>query len=132
MADEPPDNLVARWRNGDPKAADELFHRYVDRLVALARSQISARMAQRVDAEDVVQSAYRCFFSLARAGRYDLECGGDLWRVLVRVTLHKLQGHVQRQSAQKRSAGRARNFGSEESLFGLQAHVPARDPAPED
>lgn len=132
MADDKPVDWVAQWRQGDQQAAGELYRLYVDRLVALARSQLSVRLAQRVDAEDVVQSAYRCFFAFAKEGRYDVERGGDLWRLLVTVTLHKLQQHVERQRAQKRSVEREASFGSEDSLLGIQAHVPARDPAPAD
>lgn len=132
MSNDQPADWVAQWRQGDQAAAGELYRLYVDRLIALARSQMSARLAQRIDAEDVVQSAYRCFFAFAKEGRYDVERGGDLWRLLVTVTLHKLQQHVERQRAQKRAADREESFGSEDSLLGLQAHVPARDPAPAD
>src|SRR5262245_5216743 len=65
-------DLLARWRNGDQQAAAVLFHRYADRLVALAKSRLSARLASRVDPEDVVQSVYRSFFVDARVGRYDV------------------------------------------------------------
>src|SRR5262245_34891463 len=82
--------LVARWQKGDQAAAAELFQRYAGRLVALARSQLSDKLAQRVDPEDVVQSVYRSFFVDSREGRYQVERGGDLWQLLVTMTLHKL------------------------------------------
>ena len=44
--------LVARWRNGDQEAASELFHRYFARLLALADSRLSAKLALRANAED--------------------------------------------------------------------------------
>src|SRR5262245_5701318 len=74
-------NLVARWRQGDQQAAAELFHRYASRLTALARSQLSGQLAHRIDPEDVVQSVCRCFFADTREGRYELQRGGDLWRL---------------------------------------------------
>ena len=40
------DSLLARCRNGDQQAAAELFRRYADRLIALARSRLSARLAR--------------------------------------------------------------------------------------
>ena len=46
-----------------------LFNRYAGRLTALARLRLSHAVAARVDAEDVVQSAYRSFFVLARNGK---------------------------------------------------------------
>ena len=57
--------LLARWREGDQQAEEELFSRYTTQLVALARSRLSPKLAGRVDAEDVVQSAYRSFFLAA-------------------------------------------------------------------
>ena len=123
-------DLVARWRRGDQQAATELFHRYAERLIALARSRLSAKLAQRIDPEDVVQSAYRSFFGDARDGRYHIHAGGELWQLLVTITLHKLQVQVQRNTRQKRSVDRERNFGSEDSLVGLQAQVLSQEPSP--
>jgi ECF sigma factor len=40
-------NLMARWRAGDQRAAEKLFRRYADRLIALARSRLSAKLSQR-------------------------------------------------------------------------------------
>jgi RNA polymerase sigma-70 factor (ECF subfamily) len=132
MADEASADLVARWRNGDQDAAHELFQRYANRLIGLARSRISAKLAPRIDPEDVVQSAYRSFFIDTRDGRFDVKNGGDLWQLLVTITLHKLQRQVQRFTAQKRAVGREQNFGSEDSLHGIQAEVLRDDPSPVD
>ena len=102
MIDERSGDLVARWREGNQQAAAELFHRYADQLIALARRRLGRDLRQRLDPEDVVQSVYRSFFAEARAGRFQLERGGDLWRLLVTITLHKLQNqgkHARRASA---------------------------------
>jgi RNA polymerase sigma-70 factor (ECF subfamily) len=128
--DERSIHLVERWRQGDQQAAGELFHRYADRLLALARSRLSEKLAGRVEPEDVMQSAYRSFFVGARDGRYDLERGGDLWRLLVAITLHKLQDQVKRHQAEKRAVNLEQGFGSEDSLHGIQPHVLANDPSP--
>jgi DNA-directed RNA polymerase specialized sigma24 family protein len=124
--------LVARWRQGDQRAADLLFQRYVQRLLALARRRLSPKLAQRLDPEDVVQSAYRSFFVGARAGRYVLERSGDLWRLLAAITLHKLQRQVEYHSAGKRDQGREQTFRPEDSLCGLAAEVVAHEPTPEE
>jgi RNA polymerase sigma-70 factor (ECF subfamily) len=87
-------------------------------------------MARRIDPEDVVQSAYRSFFDAARAGRYDVERGGDLWQLLVTIMLHKLQRQVERASTGKRAVDLERGFGSEDSFLGLQASALARQPSP--
>jgi RNA polymerase sigma factor (sigma-70 family) len=124
--------LLARWQKGDQQAATQLFQRYASRLVLLAKSQLSVKLAQRVDPEDVVQSVYRSFFVESRKGRYQLEHGGDLWQLLVTMTLHKLANEANRLGTQKRSLDRERNYGSEDSLFGLGAPKLARTPAPEE
>ncbi len=78
--DAPSADLMARWRGGDQEAAEILFRRYVERLLALARRRMTSELSRRVDAEDVVQSAYRTFFLGVLAGRF-IRCGrnGDLW-----------------------------------------------------
>src|SRR5262245_49776131 len=101
--DERSGDLLARWRTGDQQAAVELFRRYVDRLIALVRSRLSAKFSRRLDAEDVVQSVYRTFFAEARDCRFDLQHGGDLWRLLVTIALHKLQHQVRRNLRGKRT-----------------------------
>jgi len=59
-----------------------------------------------VDAEDIVQSAYRSFFVHAQSGEYQLTQSGDLWRLLASITLNKLYGQVERQTAAKRNPDR--------------------------
>ena len=61
--------LVAAWREGDQQAATALFERYAKRLIALANSRLSARLAARVDPQDVIQSVYCSFFVGARDNR---------------------------------------------------------------
>jgi RNA polymerase sigma-70 factor (ECF subfamily) len=124
--------LVARWRGGDQQAATELFQRYAQRLIGLARNHLSSRLSNRLDPEDVVQSVCRSFFTGARDGRYMLQQSGDLWRLLVAMTLNKLHDKARRHTAEKRSVDREASFGSEESLFGMQAEALAREPSPEE
>jgi RNA polymerase sigma factor (sigma-70 family) len=129
MADDAAD-LMARWRQGDQQAATELFQRYTDRLIGLARSRLSSCLAQRLDPEDVVQSAMRSFFSGTREGRYQLERGGDLWQLLVSITLHKLHKKVRRNTALKRDPGREQSFEAEANGPDLVDLLLAREPSP--
>lgn len=121
-------DLVLRWREGDERAADEIFGRYAERLLALARSRLSVQLARYLDAEDVVQSAYRSFFVGARDGKYVLRRSGDLWRLLVGITVHKLQHQVERRVAKKRAAARETPGNGLE----LNAMALAREPTPAD
>jgi RNA polymerase sigma factor (sigma-70 family) len=132
MADDEVAQLLARFRQGDPAAADAIFHRYVNRLVAFARTRLSAKLAQRVDAEDVVQSVYRSFFIRARDGQYTLDQSGDLWRLLATITLNKLHKQVEFHTAQKRAYDREQAIAAEESVVGVSAELLAREPSPAD
>lgn len=130
MCDEPSTELLARWRAGDEQAAAALFARYAEKLLARVRSQLSARLAARLDPEDITQSAWRSFFAGARADRYVFERSGDLWHLLAVIALHKLQRHVQYHTAAKRAVAREQPGASDSQLFGLPAAVIARDPEP--
>jgi eukaryotic-like serine/threonine-protein kinase len=126
MTDIPSAELLARYRGSrDEAAAEELFRRYSGRLIALARSRLSRALASRVDPEDVVQSAYRSFFLLAREEENLLRESGDLWRLLVRITLRKVYRSARRHRADCRSVERE-NAWSEETE--TAAH--SREPTP--
>ena len=95
--------LLERFREGDERAADALFARYFDRLTALARTRFASRLKRRTDPEDIVMSVYRSFFVGARAGRFTLRRGGDLWRLLAAITRHKLSRQLRHATADCRS-----------------------------
>ena len=101
--------LFRQLNEGENRAANEIFDRYVRRLIRLTRTRISSQMQSRFDPEDVVQSAYRSFFVHAANDEFVLERAGDLWRLLAGITIHKLQHQIARHSAAKRSVGRELN-----------------------
>jgi RNA polymerase sigma factor (sigma-70 family) len=98
--------LLELFQAGQSDAAAAIFDRYVVRLIALARARIGAKLQRRVDAEDVVQSAFRSFFVHAKADGYQLSLSGDLWRLLASITLHKLYGQIEKHSAARRTVRR--------------------------
>lgn len=112
--DEPSWWLLENYRTGDQRAATEIFRRYVDRLTVFARARLAPRIAARVDADDVVLSAYRSFFLRARDGRLSLDRSGDLWRLLVAITLNKVRRQVAFERAQKRSVDREQRLDTSE------------------
>ena len=95
-----------RVQSGDDEAAREVFERYLTRLVALARSRLSDKLQQKVDADDIVQSAFRSFFVRAREGQFTIERSGDLWSLLASITRHKLLKQAEHYHQQKRSLDR--------------------------
>jgi RNA polymerase sigma factor (sigma-70 family) len=121
--------LLERYCDGDDAAADAIFARYFLRLTSLARSRLSRRLSRRTDPEDIVLSVYRSFFIDARAGRYALSRGGDLWRLLASMTKHKLLRHARHHTADCRSVDRELPLDRAEE--GCYAHR-GWEPSPED
>jgi RNA polymerase sigma-70 factor (ECF subfamily) len=123
--------LIQQARSGDPRAEADLIRRYEARLVRLARNRLCAKLGRRLDAEDVVQSAYRTFFGHLRAGRYEFSDAGDVWRLMAAITLRKLHRQVQWHGAGKRTVL------AEESQVGwrrpgaVSAEAMSRGPSPE-
>jgi len=99
-------HVFERVQGGDEEASREVFERYLVRLVALARSRLSEKLARKVDAEDVVQSAFRSFFTRAKEGQYAIERAGDLWSLLATITRHKVLKKAEHFRQQKRSLER--------------------------
>lgn len=122
--------LVARWRLGDQQAAAELFRRYADQLISVARKQLSHKLTARFDPEDAVLSAYRSFFCGSRAGRYEVERGGDLWRLLLTITLHKLTNLAKFNRRRKRDVERDQRLADEDGWLREHAARLAQVPTP--
>jgi RNA polymerase sigma-70 factor (ECF subfamily) len=117
--------LLEAYLRGDQQAATTLFERYAERLFTLARGLMSHRLAQKVGPEDVVQSAYGSFFHRARAGQFTLQHRGDLWHLLVTITLNKVRRQVEHFHAGKRALDREQTVPKDLALL-------AREPAPEE
>ena len=98
--------LLERFRAGEDQAATELFERFAKRLASLVQRRLSKKLARRLDAEDVVLSAYRSFFVRARAGQFAVDEPGDLWRLLAQITLNKLYRAAEWNSAARRTPDR--------------------------
>jgi RNA polymerase sigma factor (sigma-70 family) len=98
--------LLRLYQDGHSEAATLIFERYASRLISLARAHMAAKLKRRVDPEDVVQSAYRSFFLHARENMCELVESGDLWRLLVRMTLNKLHRQIEWNTASRRSIQR--------------------------
>jgi RNA polymerase sigma factor (sigma-70 family) len=116
--------LLDLYNASHHEAANAIFDRYVIRLIALVRSRIGRRLGRRIDAEDVVQSAYRSFFVHAKNNEYQLAHAGDLWGLLARITLNKLYGQIEKHTAAKRS------IANEEQADAISASAEAPEPSP--
>lgn len=97
---------MQRLQVGEDAAAREIFARYTRQLVALARRRMDDRLAGKVDAEDVVQSAYKSFFVRQRAGQLEIGNWKSLWGLLTVITLRKVADRAAHFKADKRDAKR--------------------------
>lgn len=101
-------DLLDHYQHGDERAASALFDRYVERLTHMVRQQLGPSMRQRLDPEDAVHSAYRSFFVRARDGQFAVQRSGELWKLLVTITLNKLRRQFAHHRAGKRAVQRDR------------------------
>lgn len=95
-------SLMRLLKAGDQLAALELFSRYASRIRIFAQRKMSGAVGARLDAEDIVQSAFRCFFHAAKRGAYELPNGADLWGLLVVIALNRLRVQESYHRAAKR------------------------------
>jgi DNA-directed RNA polymerase specialized sigma24 family protein len=121
---------VTHWigllKSGDHQAAQPLWERYFQQLVALARQRLRSLPRRAADEEDVALSAFDSFCRDARRGRFpQLGDRDDLWRLLVTITAQKSLDLVRREKAYKRGAGQP--IAAEANL----EEVLGREPTPE-
>jgi RNA polymerase sigma-70 factor, ECF subfamily len=122
-------SLLRLWQAGDESAAREIFERYFERLLALARRRISQRLASRVDPEDVVQSAFRTFFGRYKAGQFTIQDSEDVCKLLARITVHKTLRQIAFHKAAKRDPSQEAGQGSDGQAQLME--VLDREPTPE-
>jgi RNA polymerase sigma-70 factor, ECF subfamily len=120
--------LMDRLRKGDAAAAAEVFRRFAQRLIGLARTHLDARIRQKVDAEDVMQSALKSFFVRHAGGAFDLGSWDALWALLTVITLRKCGLRTEHFRAQRRDVGREVAPLPEDEAASWQAL--AREPTP--
>jgi RNA polymerase sigma-70 factor (ECF subfamily) len=92
-------------RKPPPPDADAVLARYTRRLIGLARGHLDGRLRHRIEAEDVVQSAYKSFF-LRYGDSADLLDEDGLWGLLALITLRKCADRIRYHRAGCRDAFR--------------------------
>ena len=129
----PSKGSVTRWlgplQEGDPAAVQQLWERYFQRLVRLARTMLEGSPRRASDEEDVALSAFASFCRNAERGRFpQLVDRDDLWRVLVVITARKA-GHLLRDEGRQKRGGRAHPPTPQEPVTIEQ--IVSREPTPE-
>src|SRR5262245_24172878 len=101
---------VTNWlMHHDDEAARRIWECYVQRLLALAEQDLGRSVQARLDAEDVVQSAFRSYFR--RRADYELADRDELWSLLVTITLNKVRNANRHHHRQKRDVRRTQFHG---------------------
>jgi DNA-directed RNA polymerase specialized sigma24 family protein len=109
----------------DPAAAQQLWERYFQRLVGLARKRLQGARIHGADEEDVALSAFHTFLRNAREGRFPQVSDRDnLWQLLVTITARKACHLVRDARRQKRGGHRQQEDANLECVVG-------KEPSPE-
>ena len=97
-------------RSPDPavreQAARLIWVRYLDRLLGLARVNLSRRVRRREDEEDVLQSVFGSFCRRQGRSDFDLQGRDALWALLVTITLRKARNAANRHRCAARDCHR--------------------------
>ncbi|QDS99441.1 ECF-type sigma factor [Adhaeretor mobilis] len=98
----------------DDQAQREIWERYFQRLVGLARFKLGNAPRRSADEEDVALSVLHCFFAGVSEGRFpELRDRTNLWPLLAKITSRKAINQRRHELRQKRGGGRVRG----ESVF---------------
>ena len=104
MSDNSFSGIPERLRAGEEAAASEVFARYTNRLIGLARKRLDDRVRTRVSEDDVIQSVYRTFFRRQQIGKFELTGWDSLWSLLAQITVRNCC-----RQAEAQRAARSRN-----------------------
>lgn len=131
-ADDSFDHLLNQLRQRDKEAAARLFHRFANRLLALASKNLSKRLQGKVDPEDVLQSVMKSVMLRIGDGQFDLAGWDSLLGLLTRVTINKCRKWVDYYGAQQRNLDRETAKPAREADSNCSWEVVDRNPSPEE
>ena len=122
--------IEPKLRAGDQGAASEVFRRFADRLIALARTKLDSRIRRKEDPEEIVQSAYGSFFRRFNDGKLELVTWDSLWSLLTVITVRKCLNRTAYYLAQCRSVANEVDADAwDDAALGLSEAVD-REPTP--
>jgi RNA polymerase sigma-70 factor (ECF subfamily) len=122
--------FLARLKAHESAASREVFERFTHQLIGLAHRQFSPAFRNRVDPEDVVQSAYKSFFRRFGEGKLEVGNWDSLWGLLSLITLRKCSERVAYHRAQCRDAAREVVVSTGAESGATWPEAPGREPTP--
>ncbi len=131
-----PKGSVTQWldlaRAGDPQAVEQLWQRYFERLVGLARVKLRETPRGMADEEDVALSAFDSFCRGVGQGRFpSLQDRNNLWSLLMVITARKAGKLKRDETRQKRGGARTEGDAPARNGDVDLAKVIGREPSPE-
>src|SRR5687768_15506548 len=104
--------LIGRLKEDHSQAAGEIWRRYFERLLPLARARVRAMPQRSGGEEDLLVSVFDRFFRAVKNDKFSrLDDRDDLWQVLVMLTERTATDHFRRAHADKRGAGKVAGEG---------------------
>lgn len=101
---------VAELRAPDQRVRDEaarrIWERFAQRLSALVRHRLNAKIRVREDEDDIVQRMFHSFFMVQQNQGYPLKNREELWRFLVWMTMCKVANTAHHHQRARRHVGR--------------------------
>ena len=99
--------FLARLKEEDSAVAREIWQRFFERLLPLARAKLRGLPDRSVDEEDLLVSVFDRFFRAARENRFaKLDDREDLWQILLMLTERKVIEVYRKSGAKKRGGGK--------------------------
>jgi DNA-directed RNA polymerase specialized sigma24 family protein len=139
---EPQEASVSGWlsqlqKGNVDRPVQELWERYFQRLMGLAKAKLGKLPKRVADEEDVALSAFDSFCQGVARGRFpQLNDRNDLWRVLVTITARKALNLNRRHGRQKRGGNATLDqaalaqIADDSQAMGLEQFL-SREPTPE-
>jgi DNA-directed RNA polymerase specialized sigma24 family protein len=127
--------MLGRLKAGDAESARQLWERYFENLVRVARGRLRDACRAVADEEDVALDTIDSFLRGVRDGRFPALNEEDLWRILVAITGRKAMKLKQHEHRLKRGAGRVISevvlAAQAVESGGVLSEAPSRGPSPE-
>lgn len=100
---------IRRLRDGDEDAAAQIWNKYFDRILEIAKRSLKHSPARVTDEEDVAVLAMNSLLMGIKEGRFpELDRRDQLWRLLMVITTRKAAAAIERDHRQKRGSGEVR------------------------
>lgn len=124
VADDETAVLVEKAQHGDVDALNELFARYHQTMVEMARRRLGPRLRQKEDPDDLAQTTFR--EATRDFANYTYRGEGSLLRWLMQILQNKIRDKAEFYSAGKRDLSRER--GMEAPATGDEDSTPVIEP----